>query len=208
MGRAFARQLRLSYAPPPLTSQPEAVALLPRENALRLRVVPLALAGRLLRMAMADPLDSTTLDDLQFRTGRRVEPVVATESAIERGLMSAYGEEAIRSVLRRLGSDAADAETGDEADVLRQASEAPPIVALVNLFLDRAVAAGASDVHVEPGRDRLVVRARVEGVLREILEVPASAAAAVMAGLDIAVKRRPQDGRSAVTGGTSGSGCA
>ncbi len=223
VARALARQLRLGYAPPPLEPDPDAVALLPGDQALRFRVVPLSLNGRLLRVAMSDPLDARAIDDLQFRTGRRFEPVVATELAIERGLVEAYGEEAVRSVLHRLaGSDAmasgatsgegsGAATGGDEgadggpgAAVLREASEAPPIIALVNLFLERAVAAGASDVHVEPGRDRMVVRARVDGVLREVLEIPARAGAAVtsrlkiMAGLDIAVKRRPQDGRSAV----------
>ncbi len=219
VARALARQLRLAYAAPPLEPVEEAVRLLPREQALRFRVVPLALAGRLLRLAMADPLDAGALDDLQFRTGRRVEPLVASEAAVERGLVAAYGEEAVRSVLRRLGAPGGEGNgrgaedgvlgagadgAGPEADVLRQASEAPPIIALVNLVLDRAVTLGASDVHVEPRRDRLVVRARVDGVLREILEVPRPAAPAVvsrlkiMAGLDIAIKRSPQDGRSSI----------
>lgn len=238
VARALARQLRLDYAPAPLVPETEAVALLPQEHALRFRVVPLGLAGRILRLAMADPLDSSAIDDLQFRTGRRVEPVVATDGAIERGLVAAYGQEAVRHVLRRLkggsadagevggaaigagdpgsddldggggervaGNGAPSAGAGEESDVLRQASEAPPIIALVSLFLDRAVTTGASDVHVEPWRDRLVVRARVDGVLRVILEVPRSASAAVisrlkiMAGLDIAIKRAPQDGRSAI----------
>ncbi|MFP4624589.1 MAG: ATPase, T2SS/T4P/T4SS family [Gemmatimonadota bacterium] len=223
VARALARQLRLGYAAPPLAPAPEAVALLDRDHALTLRAVPLNIAGRLLRVAMADPLNASAIDDLQFRTGRRVEPVVATEATVERGLLAAYGEDAVRAVLGRLGGgplkDAAgpappgpvaDGECGGaEAEVLRQASEAPPIIALVNLFLDRAVSGGASDVHVEPARDRLVVRARLDGVLRKLLDVPASAAPAVvsrlkvMAGLDIAVKRRPQDGRSAVSvGGT------
>ena len=215
VARALARQLRLAYAPPPLQPSEEAALLLPREQALRFRVVPLALAGRLLRLAMADPLDAGALDDLQFRTGRRVEPLVASEAAVERGLVAAYGQEAVRSVLRRLGTAGAQRTGGagdgaavvggaEQADVLRQASEAPPIIALVNLVLDRAVTLGASDVHVEPRRERLVVRARVDGVLREVLEVPRPAALAVvsrlkiMAGLDIAIKRSPQDGRSSI----------
>ena len=222
VARGLARQLRLGYVPPPLEPAADAVALLPRDHALRFRVVPLTVTGRRLRVAMSDPLAPGVLDDLQFRTGRRVEPVVATESAIERGLIAAYGEEAVDVVLRRLGESererdgngngggAAGAgggvthpEEGDP-DLLRQASEAPPIIALVNLFLHRAVTARASDVHVEPSETRVVVRARVDGVLREILEIPPGAAAAVtsrlkiMAGLDIAVKRRPQDGRSTI----------
>lgn len=232
VARALAAQLRLGYAPPPLKPEPDAVRLLPRAHATRLRVVPLALDGRALRVAMSDPLSAATIDDLQFRTSRRVEPVVATAGTVELGLAAAYGEDAVQRVLERIESGRAqrvsersDGYTGvmghddgegvgdgagqdpgaGDPDVLREASEAPPIIALVNLMLDRAVSVGASDVHVEPARGRLRVRARVDGVMREILEAPAAVAPAmvsrikIMAGLDIAVKRRPQDGRSAVS---------
>lgn len=228
VARALAAQLRLDYAPPPLRPDRVALDLVPRPLALRLDIAPLSATGRTLRVAMTDPLNATAIDDLQFRTGRRVEPVVATAAAIERAQMEAYGAEAVRRVLSRLGpapgsavttaegeersgGQAGGQEEGDgSADVLRDASEAPPVIALVNLVLQRAVEAGASDLHVEPrgpGGDGLAVRARVDGVLREILELPAGSAAAVvsrikiMAGLDIAVKRRPQDGRSAVAVG-------
>ncbi len=204
VARGLARQLRLTYAPPPLEPEPAAVKLLARDHALRLRVVPLALSGRTLRTATADPLDAAAIDDLQFRTGKRAEPVVAAPGTIDRGLMIAYGDEAVRTVLGRLEAGGGE-EAADDADVLRQASEAPPIIALVNLILDRAIAAGASDIHIEPDRERVRVRGRVDGVLRELVELPATAGPAVtsrikiMAGLDIAIKRRPQDGRSAVT---------
>ncbi|MEJ2504212.1 MAG: ATPase, T2SS/T4P/T4SS family, partial [Gemmatimonadota bacterium] len=242
VARALATQLRLGYAAPPLAPAPDAVGLLARDHALRLRVVPLEVEGRSLRVATADPLDAGAIDDLQFRVGRRAEPLVATPTTVERGLATAYGEEAVRAVLERLrgpgpgggrgagagrgsrakgpspsagtagapgagpGAPVAGEESGDpgEAEILREASEAPPIVALLNLVLERALAAGASDVHVEPTAEVLRVRARVDGVLRPVLEAPATAAAAVIsrikitAGLDIAVKRRPQDGRTAV----------
>ncbi|MBW3552850.1 MAG: Flp pilus assembly complex ATPase component TadA [Gemmatimonadetes bacterium] len=215
VARGLARQLRLAYAPPPLRADAAALELVPRALALRLRVLPLTADARCVRIAMADPLDAGAVDDLRFRTGRRVEPVVATGVAVERGLVEAYGEAAVQSVLRRLGDGGrspegeadllrADPRDPEDADVLRRASEAPPIIALVDLLLDRAIAAGASDIHVEPGESRLLVRARVDGVLRPVLDLPAHAAPAVvsrlkiMAGLDIAVKRLPQDGRSAV----------
>ena len=213
VARALARQLRLSYAPPPLEPEPDAVELLDRDHALRLRMVPLALDGRTLRAATADPLDATALDDLQFRTGRRAEPVVAAPPTIDRGLVAAYGDAAVLAVLGRLGTNGAiggwnapdDRDLEEDTEELRQASEAPPIIALVNLILDRAVGVGASDVHIEPDRERVTVRGRVDGLLRELAELPARAGPAVtsrikiMAGLDIAIKRRPQDGRSAVT---------
>ena len=213
LARTLAAQLRLEHAAAPLRPENGVLDLVPRTLALRLRVLPLAANGRSIRIAMADPLDANAIDDLQFRTGRRVEPSVATEEAIERGLLAAYGEEAVRAVLRRLdpqrGSSPPSAPMdGPDVAVLRQASEAPPIVALVDLILDRAAAAGSSDIHIEPAAGSLRVRARIDGVLRPILDLPAQASAAVvsrikiMAGLDIAVKRRPQDGRSAITRGT------
>ncbi|HUG40336.1 MAG TPA: ATPase, T2SS/T4P/T4SS family [Longimicrobiales bacterium] len=217
VARALARQLRLGHAAPPLRAEAAALDLVPRALALRLRVVPLAADARSLRVAMADPLDAGAVDDLRFRTGRRIEPVVATAETVERGLMEAYGEAAVRAAIRRLGSAGGPGSSagggevrdgglpaGEEADVLRRASEAPPIIALVDLLLDRAISAGASDIHVEPGEASLAVRARVDGVLRPVLDLPAHATAAVvsrlkiMAGLDIAEKRLPQDGRSAV----------
>jgi type IV pilus assembly protein PilB len=209
VARALARQLRLAYAPPPLRPEPSALALVPRALALRLALLPLAATARTLRVAMADPLDASAIDDLQFRTGRRAEPVVATRATIAGAQAEAYGAEAARRVIDRLGpapvTAGPRAEKGTAADLLRHESEAPPIIAAVELLLERAAALGASDIHVQPDGGALVVRARVDGVLRRILELPAGSAAAVvsrikiMAGLDIAVKRRPQDGRCAVT---------
>ncbi|MBI4544381.1 MAG: Flp pilus assembly complex ATPase component TadA, partial [Gemmatimonadetes bacterium] len=130
---------------------------------------------------------------------------VAAPRAVEEALAAAYGEGAVQALLARIASRApAGTDPLDDPSALRRASEAPPIVALVDLILARAVAIRASDLHVEPDGRRLRVRARVDGVLRPILELPEHAGAAVvsrikiMAGLDIAVKRRPQDGRGAV----------
>jgi type IV pilus assembly protein PilB len=206
VARALATQLRLRYAPPPLRPEPAALALVPRPLALRLGVVPLVVTDRALRVALSDPLDAGAIDDLQFHTGRRAEPVVATDAAIAAAQAEAYGDAAVRHVLDRLKPDnngGAARARGDAVDVLRHASEAPPIVALVDLLVERAVGAGASDVHIEQCGDALAVRARVDGVLRPLHELPPGSGAAVvsrikiMAGLDIAVKRQPQDGRSA-----------
>src|SRR5690606_35551575 len=89
-------------------------------------------------------------------------------------------------------------------DSLRRASEAPPVIALVDLMLAQAVQQRASDVHIEPVGTTMRVRARIDGVLRELMVLPPHSRGAVvsrikvMAGLDISIKRRPQDGRSAV----------
>jgi type IV pilus assembly protein PilB len=211
IARTVAKQLRLPYLPAPLQPQPNALRLLDGALAARLRVVPLSATDRVVRVAMSDPLDLAALDDLRFRTGRRVEPVVAAPTAIQGALVVAYHAGAVTEVLTRLPqNDAPKPAAGDvvspadTADSLRRASEAPPIVALVELLLARAVQQRASDIHIEPMRDVLRVRARVDGVMRELMALPAQSRGAVisrikvMANLDISVKRRPQDGRGAV----------
>ncbi len=210
IARALAVQLRLPYAEPPLRPAPDALALVPRAQALRLRIVPLDTRERRLAVAMADPLDVSGIDDLQFQTGRRVEPHVALGAAVDLALLEAYGDDAVASLLTRLPAPVGSAkvargnDAGDDVGALRRASEAGPVVALVDHILTRAVTAHASDVHIEPRGTSLAVRERVDGVLRPVMELPGHTGSAVasrvkiMAGLDIAVKRRPQDGRTAV----------
>ena len=207
VARALARQLQLPYAPPPLAPEAAALRLVRPELARRLRVLPLGLSEHGLRIATAEPLDLNGLDDLQFQSGRRVEPVVASAAAIARALALAFGQQDVQAVLDRLPArppPTADPATGTAEDGdLRRAAEAPPIVALVELVLERAAAMGASDVHFEAGAPTRV-RTRIDGVLREVLRIPEHAAPAVvsrlkvMADMDIAVRRKPQDGRAAI----------
>ncbi|HEX6007831.1 MAG TPA: GspE/PulE family protein [Burkholderiales bacterium] len=173
IAQALAQQLRLHYADPPLQPEPAAFQLIDRSTAARLRVLPLSVREKTVRVAMADPLDMSAVDDLQFRTGKRVEPVVAEPAAIESALAAFE-------------------------------SEAPTVVATVEHILRSAVQARASDIHIEPAAEAVVVRGRVDGVLRELLTLPKQTNAAVvsrikvMAALDISVKRKPQDGRTSV----------
>jgi type IV pilus assembly protein PilB len=209
LARTLARQLRLAYSGPPLQPQAAAMRLVDGALATRLRIIPLAATERGLRVAMADPLDLAALEDLRFRTGRRVEPVVASAAAVDAALVVAYHSTAVDAAITRLPGDGAKpapdrASRGEAVDSLRQASQAPPIVALVELMLAKAVQQRASDIHIEAGGDGVRVRARVDGVMRELMTLPAASRGAVvsrikvMANLDISVKRRPQDGRGAV----------
>ncbi|HEX6135618.1 MAG TPA: ATPase, T2SS/T4P/T4SS family [Longimicrobiales bacterium] len=207
VARMLARQLRLPHASAPLQPDPAALALVDRALAVRLRVVPLSLTERGLRVAMADPLDLAAVEDLRFRTGRRIDACVATPMAVEAALVAAYSAHAVSDVLTKLPGAGDDEPTRDVSpemvDSLRRASEAPPVIALVDLMLAQAVQRRASDVHLEPVGMTMRVRARVDGVLRELMVLPPHSRGAVisrikvMAGLDISVKRRPQDGRSA-----------
>ncbi|MEX1182556.1 MAG: ATPase, T2SS/T4P/T4SS family [Gemmatimonadota bacterium] len=208
VARALARQLRLTHAAAPLQPEPGALRLLDGALAARLRVVPLSATDRTLRVAMSDPLDLAAMDDLRFRTGRRIEPAVASPTAVEAALMAAYSATAVSAVLTKLpalsGPAPALEVSPEMVDSLRRASESPPIIALVDLILAQAVQRRASDVHIEPTGTTMRVRARIDGVLRELMVLPPQSRGAVvsrikvMADLDISIKRKPQDGRGAV----------
>lgn len=198
VARALAAQLNLPLAAPPLEPEPAALALLRPELARARKVLPLTATPRLLRLAMVDPLDLATIDDIQFQTGRRVEPVVAPASAVAEAIARTYGGE-LSAIVDRLPG--ARGTTADTTAALERAASAAPIVRLVDLILRRAVDERASDIHIERHDRELVVRYRVDGVLHRVMDLPPASQPAVvsrikvMAGMDIAVKRRPQDGR-------------
>jgi type IV pilus assembly protein PilB len=195
LARGLAAQLGLPYRPGPLESKDGARALIPPDLARRRAVLPLDSSARSVTLAMADPLDVSTLDDVRFRCGRRVDAVVVTEADLREGLARAYGGE-LEALLDAL-PDVGDA--GDE-DSLEREARAAPVVRLVDHILARAVEAGASDIHLERKGSDVRVRYRIDGLLREAGALPGRARSAVlsrlkvMAGMDIAVKRRPQDG--------------
>ena len=207
VARALASQLRLDYVAPPLRLDEAALGIVGPDFARTRGVLPLGADERRLRVAVADPLDGGLLDALRFRSGRRVDVAVTTRNAIE-AAFAAQAARNVEAILTRLprprGTGPAEDSRPIDVTALRRALEAAPIVALVDHVLEQAVEAGASDVHVEPAGERLGVRIRVDGLLRELLELPPHAGAAlasrlkVMAALDISVKRRPQDGRAAV----------
>jgi type IV pilus assembly protein PilB len=182
VARALADQLGLPFEAPPLEVDPEALALIPAALALRRRVLPLRrIPPRTLVVAMADPLDLSAVDDAQFRSGRRIAPVVAPPTALQTAIAEAYGAPAPGGTAAEPGSGA-------------------PVVRLVDRLLRDAHAAGASDLHVEHGDGGVVIRARIDGILRRVEEVPPAlrrhllSRLKVMGGMDIADRLRPQDG--------------
>ncbi len=212
IARVLALQLRMRYLPAPVRADPAAAALLDGDLARRLGALPVRADERSAVVALADPLDVEVLDDLRFRLGRRIEPVVVSPPALAAAVEAAYDAGAVRALARRFHSGPrtrpASTDASDEVTELRRASEAAPVIELVNLLIERALARRASDVHIETADNGLHVRARIDGVLRPLFDIPPEAAGAVvsrvkiMAGLDIAVRLRPQDGRAtAATGG-------
>ncbi len=180
------------------TLDPAAAGLIPETLARRYMVIPVGFEDGRLIVAMADPRNVLIVDDIRAITGQAVVPKMASRSDIE---------DAIRRVgaLDSSVSDIADLVTEEAAEDplegLEAAVEEAPIVKLVNTLVTRAVNERASDIHVEPGERDLRVRFRIDGVLKEVMTTPRSVSGAVvsrlkiMAELNIAERRVPQDGR-------------
>ncbi|MDM7994307.1 MAG: type II secretion system ATPase GspE [Acidobacteriota bacterium] len=168
------------------------------------KFVPIALESNVLTLAMTDPLDTATLDSVRQSTGYSLKTVLGAESEIMDILEKFYGSAA--STLGRIieGIDEGNIENLDEIEDIEQlkdlASEAP-VIRLVNLLISKAIESRASDIHIEPFEKDLKVRYRIDGILHDVESPPKKLKAAlisrvkIMAKLNIAERRLPQDGR-------------
>lgn len=174
-----------------------AVALVPERVARRRQIIAIGYEGDELLLAMADPLDIESIDDVEMRTGVRVKPVVVAASQIAHAIEKyVASSDAFQDVVDEISETVTPEELAAGEDV--------PVVRLVNQLIREAVHDEASDIHIEPEAKRVVVRYRIDGVMNEVMELPAAARAGVtsrvkiMAEMDIAERRRPQDGRIAL----------
>jgi type IV pilus assembly protein PilB len=175
--------------------------LIPAQMARRLGVAPIGYddTGRLL-VAMSDPSNVLALDDLKLRTGREVRALVASSDDID-GLIGRMSrlDDAVAAAVQEGEEELA------EVTEIRESAEDGPVIKLVNSIIAQAVEEGASDIHFEPEGREMRVRFRVDGVLRETTQIPMRMIAGtvsrvkIMASLDIAEKRLPQDGRVSLT---------
>ena len=189
---------------------PSITKFIPHEVVMKYHIFPVAKVGATLTIAMADPSNVFAIDDVKFMTGYNVEPVVASEVSISESIAEHYGSssDSLQTVMDSLegkDTDAIDFVHEEEEDVdiadLKQAVEEAPVVKLVNLILSEAIDRGGSDVHIEPYEKTFRVRYRIDGVLYDVMQPPPRLRAAlssrikIMAELDIAERRLPQDGR-------------
>jgi type IV pilus assembly protein PilB len=227
IAKALAFQLGFPYInlaenPP----DPTAVVLIPKEVALKRVCVAVRLEKNLLTVAMSDPLLFSLVQDLEFQTGYRIKQVVSTRGDINDAIEMGYPDKPLMRITpetrRELAVQRAAAarsgpggETPNETalarrvdeDVfepvagLQERSEAAPIIDLVDLVVKSAIKSKASDVHVEPLEKGVLIRHRLDGLLKEVMDLPKwvheglIARLKIMAGMDIAEKRLPQDGR-------------
>ncbi len=193
------------------TIEPAAVSIISEKLAHKHQIVPIQVRGRDLHVAMADPFSHDALEDVQFATGYRIQPYISTHSDIVWAIDQHYQVDAtsVDSLVSDIVPEEVevleeDLENQPELGDLKKQSEAAPIIRMVNLIITRAVEEKASDIHIEPKKNKLLVRNRVDGALRVDLELPSSVIGAIvsrlkiMSSMDIAERRVPQDGRIAV----------
>jgi type IV pilus assembly protein PilB len=191
------------------------IKLIPGETANKYQVIPISRTGATLTIAMTDPTNVFALDDIKFMTGYNVEPVVASETAVADAILKYYQNGRAQQTASTLdiasraledtaiSEDVEVLEEMEELDVAaleKQGGEAP-VIRLVNLLLMSSIQKGASDIHIEPYEREFRVRFRIDGILYNVMTPPMKFRDAItsrikiMAKLDIAEKRLPQDGR-------------
>lgn len=196
---------------------PDVLKLIPRESAVKHGLIPINRSGSNLVVAMSDPSNIFAIDDLKFATGQNIEVVVASERAIKNAIDKYYGSKkegsakievedtgvSIDQIMGELQDFIVELGGEEEIEVndLARASEEAPVVKLVNHILIDAIGRNASDIHIEPYEKDYRVRYRIDGVLYDIMRPPmrlknaVSSRVKIMANLDIAERRLPQDGR-------------
>jgi type II secretory ATPase GspE/PulE/Tfp pilus assembly ATPase PilB-like protein/FixJ family two-component response regulator len=201
----------LSEVQPPI----DALTLVPVSVCQRQWVLPVRLQGKRLTLAMVDPMDVGLLEELKFTTGCVIEPVVVSVSAMEIALRRIYGDTQhdFKDLATAVGSDdpyegieilLEDEDQNESIERLLSSSSEPPAIRLVNAILLEGLRLSASDIHIQPRSKHVVIRYRIDGVLADKIQIPLSLHASVvsrikvMSELDIAERRRPQDGRITV----------
>ncbi len=207
------RQMSIEkYSPGKYPVDSTLASVIPSDLAVKNRVAPLVHRGHLLKVAMVDPLDIGAIEDIEIYKNCEVEPVICTERELAQLTGVIYGMSAgIEGVLESIESMSIDTEPAPEADMedmqvssLENMAGEAPVVRLVNSLLSQAVREGASDVHISPERESVTIRFRVDGKLKPVpsppkqMVMPIVSRIKILARLDIAVTRVPQDGRFAI----------
>ena len=186
---------------------PKIVELVPEALARKYELIPVLKIGNRLTCAMVDPWNIFALDEIRAKTDLVIEPAVATESEIKKALNEHYGAKgSMEDLIKTIDEKKLGIEAGKEIDTkkLQGIVEEPIVIKLVNLIIMQAIKERASDIHIEPEEEVLKTRFRVDGMLHEISSPPKHLQSAIisrikiMANLNIAERRTPQDGRFTV----------
>ena len=216
IAKALAVRLKIPYGRLENANIPsDIIELIPSEMAQKHEVIPLRKKGNRLLVAMANPLDLVTLEDLRFYTQMPIDRAVVPASDITMALEKYYPKFGLGENLSvEFGTNEEDIELIEKKEEkqtplreLQDLGGLPPIIKFVNSVMSDAIKLNASDIHIEPQEKSLVVRYRIDGIMREIMRADKNINAAVasrikiMSNMDIAVKRKPQDGKAQVKHG-------
>lgn len=194
-----------------VTVEPEALRAVSQDLAVQHRCLPWRIEGRALYLLMADPTDLAAMDAVAFASGLRVRPVVVPDHQLAAAIASTYHVESADALDRFDDVDLADQlividePDSDDVEDMAEVAQSAPVVKLVNAIWADAIRLNASDIHIEPQQKGVDLRYRVDGVLRLIMNIPKRSQAKIVsrikivAHLDIAERRRPQDGRTRIT---------
>lgn len=187
----------------------ELARFVPRSIAKKYCVVPVKLQKDELYVAMSDPLNFEAQEEIKSASRKQVVPMIATRRAVEQAIATLYGNEgtarAIEEMKREAGSNQTDIVPVQMSKAVDNGAAEAPTIRFVNSVIERAITERASDIHLEPQEGEMVVRMRIDGVLRRVFTVPANLQATVIArlkimgGMNIAERKIPQDGRAMVT---------
>ena len=180
--------------------------VLPENLASYYGVIPVSKVGNLITLAVSNPFDILQLDDIQIVTGCTIRPVLSTDVAIRKAIPEVYnrGQQMVQDFLENMvDGDVEVKESSKDLDDLdiRNESDQAPVVKLVNVIIFQGIQSGASDIHIEPMDKHVRVRYRVDGAMREAISPPKRmqnsivSRIKIISGLDIAEKRKPQDGK-------------
>jgi len=199
-----------------LKVEDDVTSVISQELARRFKVFPVSRSQKKITLAMKNPLDIFAIDEIRLITGKEVEPVIAIEEDIINAISNNYRTEvnvtdAVTDVMRDLNDGSLELTGADGEDdnisieQLKELSGEAPIVRLANMIITRGITDKASDIHIEPAKDCLRIRYRVDGILIDGMQLPKKTQASItsrfkiMADMDIAEKRAPQDGRISAT---------
>jgi type IV pilus assembly protein PilB len=187
------------------TIDSDVVGLIPQDLAQKHQLIPVQFNGSVLQIAMVDPSNILALNDIKFITGHDVQVVLTSESQLKSCAEKLYEQnvsyDSILGDMDETGVEVVETQESVDLQALEKATEDAPVVKLVNAILTDAIKKGASDIHIEPYEKAFRVRFRIDGVLYEIMKPPMKLKNAItsrlkiMADLDIAERRLPQDGR-------------
>ncbi|MCX7920257.1 MAG: type IV-A pilus assembly ATPase PilB [bacterium] len=205
---ALGRQLGIPYITlSHYEIDPQIIKTIPEDIVRRYKIIPVDKTGNQLTVALADPANIYILDELKVLTGNEIIPLISYESEINRAIEQYYRkQDVIQETLKDIEEIKTDIElVADEKELdlaqIKDMAEDAPVVKLVNVIIQEAIKERASDIHIEPYEDSLRVRYRIDGVLHEVAPPPKRLHAAItsrikiLAELDIAERRLPQDGR-------------